>query len=120
MGGRKDNGKEQTCQQAYESTQNFINDNSTSLPDAVHAIQDSYPSGHQYQFWSGGFPSLDHFAGDNVYIPAAEAATEQYLMHQRDRDASSYMFSNPCAIASAPTVIPPQLSIDNALQGTLP
>jgi hypothetical protein len=67
---------------------------------AVHAIQDSYASGHQYQPWNGGFPSPSHILGDSVYLPAAEAATEEYLQDLENndlQDASAYLSPSPCS-----------------------
>jgi RHS repeat-associated protein len=99
MGGRKDNGNEQTPCQAYQSTANFVNSTDDPMA-AVHAIQDSYASGHQYQPWNGGFPSPSHILGDSVYLPAAEAATEEYLQDLENndlQDASAYLSPSPCS-----------------------
>jgi len=98
MGGRKDNGNQQNPCQAYESTRDFVNTTDDPLA-AIHAIQDSYAGGHQYQFWPGGHPSWNHITADSVYLPAAEAATEQYLQDARNgqvQDASAYLYPNPC------------------------
>jgi hypothetical protein len=91
-------GRKQSCSDAYESTRNFVN-NTDDPYAAIHAIQDSYASGHQYQPWLGGFPSASHLGGDSVYIPAAEAATEQYLddyLNGNVQDASEYLFFPSC------------------------
>jgi RHS repeat-associated protein len=99
MGGRKDNGNPQSCYQAYDSTVNFVNTTDDPMA-AIHAIQDSYAGGHQYQLWPGGLPSLAHIAGDSVYLPSAEAATEEYLQDLKEndlKDASAYLAPLPCS-----------------------
>ena len=94
-------GRKQSCSDAYESTRNFVNNTSDPFA-AIHAIQDTYASGHQYQSWdggTGGIPSFSHMAGDSVYIPAAEAATEQFLsdyLKGNVQDASEYLFFPSC------------------------
>jgi hypothetical protein len=91
-------GRKQNCGQAYESTRTFVNTTSDPFA-AIHAIQDSYASGHQYQPWPGGLPSSSHLKGDSVYIPDAEAATAQYLndyLNGDVQDASEYLFFPSC------------------------
>lgn len=74
-----------------------------ALARAVHAIQDSYPSGHQYQYWYGGhtplhIPSIPHIKGDANPIPAAEAATYEFLNALRNGmlgSAEGYLFPRP-------------------------
>jgi RHS repeat-associated protein len=91
-------GRKQSCSDAYESTRNFVNTTGDPFA-AIHAIQDSYASGHQYQPWPGGLPSFGHLAGDSVYIPAAEAATEQFVndyLNGNVQDASDYLFFPSC------------------------
>jgi hypothetical protein len=94
----ENNGQSQNCDQAYNSARDFVN-NTTDPFAAIHAIQDSYASGHQYQMWLGGLPSLNHIMGDSVYLPAAEAATEWYLRdlgYNHLQDASAYLHPETC------------------------
>ncbi len=95
MAGRKNENYQNPCQ-AFQSTRNFVNGTSDPFA-AIHAIQDSYASGHQYQPWNGY--TWTHVAGDSVYLPAAEAATEQYLrdlMNGDVQDASAYLYFPSC------------------------
>jgi hypothetical protein len=85
MGGKKTN----PCGNGYESreeakagTKKYIKDQlekydkahkwwapwsgSSYLGNAYHATEDSYASGHNYQPWTGGFPSVRHIIGDLV------------------------------------------------------
>jgi RHS repeat-associated protein len=53
MAGRKDNGQRQTSCQAFDSTSGFVSEAASmhsAIGDAaaIHDIQDSYASGHQY------------------------------------------------------------------------
>lgn len=100
MAGRK-NGQKQTCQQPYRSTSDFVAQAAAAHSfagdsDAIHAIQDSYASGHQYQFWPGGGPSGSHLWGDAQYLPDAESATENYLRTNGSLRPGNYLFPSPC------------------------
>ena len=89
-------GRKQSCSDAYDSTRDFVNTTSDPFA-AIHAIQDSYAPGHQYQPWNG--INWGHIAGDNIYLPQAEAATEQYardLMNGDVQDASEYLYFPSC------------------------
>jgi len=91
-------GRYQNCSDAYDSTRNFVNNTDDPFA-AMHAIQDSFASGHQYQPWPGGFPSLNHIAGDSVFLPDATDATAQYVsdyMNGQVQDASAYLFFPSC------------------------
>src|SRR5207249_4429538 len=69
---------------------------------ALHLIQDSYASGHQYKFWNGGIlrsgvPSFGHANGDLARSSDAEVAS-LFLLNalQGSRpigDASDYLFN---------------------------
>ena len=110
MGGRKDNGNTQDPCQAYDSTRDFIN-NTDNPAAAIHAIQDSYASGHQYKLWEGGIqtfgtptglPYPSHVFGDSYPLPSAEFATKRYLEDYANhdlQDASQYLSPQPaCSI----------------------
>ncbi len=79
MGGQTGHGAE-TCSAAYAGTVSALGDatrraqtgDQTATALAIHMIQDSYASGHQYQLWSGGVPSLAHRAGDAVWSQSPE------------------------------------------------
>jgi RHS repeat-associated protein len=98
MGGRKDNGNgpaQNPCQ-AYNSTRNFVN-TTTDPFAAMHAIQDSYASGHQYNLWTGSL-TMAHEEGDAVYIPQAVTATANYYNDLNSgslKDASNYLSPKP-------------------------
>lgn len=84
MAGRKDNGKWETCQQAYQSAANFIDrvgQSGSTIADmamALHSIQDSYSSSHQYAPWYGNL-TIAHEEGDAVTPAGAEVATANFL-----------------------------------------
>jgi hypothetical protein len=97
MGGRKP-GKflwENPCMAYAGAVQSLEADElSGDVAGALHEIEDSYASGHQYQPWFGYLDPaiLGHLAGDALYIDAAATAAERYL--------SAYTNGNPFAPAA--------------------
>src|SRR6185312_15911090 len=87
MGGRKDKNHdpEDRCQ-AYNGAKNALNQdikgaeagNQQDLADALHLIQDSYASSHNYQLWNGHY-TTGHFIGDSIYHTSAVAASYALL-----------------------------------------
>ena len=69
---------------------------------ALHEIEDSYASGHQYQPW-WGYSDPDfwaqHIFGDFLYNDAAAAAAERYLSAYRNGNpfapAADYLYPAP-------------------------
>ncbi|QOY86792.1 RHS repeat-associated core domain-containing protein [Paludibaculum fermentans] len=61
------------------ATQRALGGDQAATTLALHMIQDSYASGHQYKFWPGGAPSVSHIAGDLAPSPTALNMTAQYL-----------------------------------------
>ena len=62
---------------------------------AIHLIQDSYASGHQFQAWSGGAPSLGHDIGDAIPNIGPMASSIRYLkdlQHRQMRPGIDYLF----------------------------
>jgi hypothetical protein len=90
-------GRKQSCSDAYNSTRHFVNTTSDPFA-AIHAIQDSYASGHQYQPWDGHY-TWSHVKGDSVFLPDAVDATAQYVsdfMNGQVQDASAYLYFPSC------------------------
>ena len=101
MGGVLPNGSYQTCEEAYQSTKEFV-ETTTSKAAAIHAIQDTWASGHQYQSWIPrvfGLPSWAHVKGDLVVIPGAVSATAAYLKNPSG-DASQFIYPDNCPCKS--------------------
>jgi len=108
MSGRKDNGNPQTCQQAYQATQNQISQDVSSgdLGKALHTIQDATAPGHAgYQPWNGGLPGPGHIAGDLLLLPSSppiQAAIQNSTMFLQDYltgksiNPANYLPQNPC------------------------
>jgi RHS repeat-associated protein len=118
MAGRKPNGAQQTCQQAYAGTQQQINQDIDrgDLAAALHTIEDSYsPSHFGYQPWNGGYtplhiPGPAHMIGEDFQTPsspdvqAATAAAESFLRAYDNYmmtgalmpTASSFLAPHPC------------------------
>jgi RHS repeat-associated protein len=95
-------GDGEDCQTAYSRAVNFVNTTDNDAA-ALHALQDSYPSGHQYKQWVPGrfgLPSWEHFKGDWKWEPGAVAGTEDYLL-RGPGNAANEMFGNPCACRSS-------------------
>jgi RHS repeat-associated protein len=47
------------------------------IGNAVHTEEDEFASGHEFQTWNGGLPSLDHEIGD--WFPSSQSVTDAYL-----------------------------------------
>lgn len=105
MGGLNDDGTYQSCEEAYQGTVNSVLQHTLDSGfhnetfGHIHAIQDSYASGHLYQSWLGGLPSLQHFIGDLSFHWDAILATARYvddLRHGRPIDPANYLAPDPC------------------------
>jgi RHS repeat-associated protein len=104
MAGKKSNGQQQSCSEAYAGSQAQIakyiqNGNPAAIGAAIHIIQDSYSPAHAgYQPWDGGYsrwhiPGLSHLWGDGAasYSSArlnAHVATQQFLRDVRDNSSA--------------------------------
>lgn len=125
MAGRKPNGHFQSCQQAYQGTQNQIHEDivRNDLAKALHTIEDSYSPAHfGYQQWNGGWdacagpfclvthvPSISHLWGDfqfsdsNANVQAAIAGATQFLhdwnngwYYDSPANPAQYLAPHPC------------------------
>jgi hypothetical protein len=47
------------------------------IGNAVHTEEDAFASGHEFQTWNGGLPSLDHEIGD--WFPSYQSVIDAYL-----------------------------------------
>jgi hypothetical protein len=89
MAGRKPNGNMESCQEAYQATVDFVNGlggmnpSTSQIALALHAIQDSYSSSHQYQPWDGDL-TWSHEESDWPTPPEAVTATQNFLRDIRD------------------------------------
>jgi len=81
MKGRYSGGQEaEGCSEAYDGAIRNLNQDiaNRDIMGALHEIEDSYASGHLYQPWTG-VQSAAHKTGDQVIVPAAEAAAQAFL-----------------------------------------
>jgi len=85
-------GRKEPCQTGYENILNQFD--SWDLATRLHAIEDSYAKGHQYQPWPG-VPSPSHIAGDLVYISEAEGAAYAYLTSTGPGGTKGFFASKP-------------------------
>ncbi len=98
-------GGHETCGQAHggtidelgDATRKALGGDQSATALALHMIQDSYASGHQYKFWPGGAPSAAHIAGDLEPSPTALGMTTQYLSDLKAKKMQSayYYLSKP-------------------------
>jgi RHS repeat-associated protein len=106
MAGRKDNGKQQTCQQAYQGSQNQLvqDTDSGKLAAALHMIQDATSPSHAgYQFWNGGntplhLPGPTHFAKETFLGPYSEpiqTAIQNSTTYLQDLNSDSSALKYP-------------------------
>ena len=109
MSGRK-NGRPQSCDDAFESTnQQLAEDLRTGdIAKLLHTIQDATAPGHRgFQPWGGGtWPGWTHFWGDapifkpfSLDLAEAAAATSNFIRDYRNgsvRDLSQYLPPKPC------------------------
>jgi hypothetical protein len=71
----------QSVLQAQEGSQAYISSQLAQgtlegLGNAVHTEEDAFASGHAFQPWNGGFPSLAHEIGD--WFPSYQSVTDAY------------------------------------------
>ena len=70
MGGRKDNGKYESCDATHNGARDLLNDliQDGQWADALHLIQDQWASGHRYQPWNpyNIIKDATHYIGDTL------------------------------------------------------
>lgn len=116
--GRRDtlgSPRTQTCGAAYagtvaqlaDATRRALAGDSSAAALALHTIQDSYASGHQYQNWGGPvfapFPSISHLIGDwwpgRSLKNAATEGSRRYLQALKGeasmQSPESYLYPRP-------------------------
>ena len=101
MKGRYSGGQEaEGCSEAYDGAIRNLNQDiaNRDIMGALHEIEDSSASGHLYQPWTG-VQSAAHKTGDQVIVPAAEAAAQAFLTALRKNKplgkAQDYLVPRP-------------------------
>ncbi len=98
----------ESCQEAYQEAAWFVDQIDQSgtmiaqLALALHSIQDSYSSPHQYSPWDGHL-TMAHIEGDAALPDGAQAATQQFFQDllTKGRPDSATKYLNPPSVCSA-------------------